>query len=120
MYKYINRKIGQSDITKFQLDTHLYMLLEFTPISIDDEGLAKFRTKALICVKDGRPYYHPKQKREDFGEVTVIVRDNTEFDDLVSYIAKATLSKARTLSNESYLSTWAKENPFAKPALAYL
>jgi len=120
MYKYINRKIGQSDITKFQLDSDLFLLMEFTPISIDDEGLAKFRTKALLCTSYAKPYYHPQQKREDFGEVTVILRDNTEFDDLMVYIAKATLSKARRVESMSYLSKWSKENPFAKPALAYL
>lgn len=119
MYKYINRKIGQSDIAKLLLKDDLYLLLEFTPIALDEEGMARFRTKALLCNQYAKPYFHKNQKREDFGEVAVILRDYIQFDDLVSYIAKATLAKARKVNSSSQLTMWANQNPTSTPKLSY-
>lgn len=107
MNKYINKKVGQSDIAKLRTPREgEFVLLEYTPVSLCKEGKARFRVKVLIADVQGKPLNREHTKREDMGEVTVLFRENTSFDALVRYIAKAVIQKALRVSSESHFTSW--------------
>lgn len=119
MNKYINKKVGQSDIAKLRTPREgEFVLLEYTPVSLCEDGKARFRVKVLVADAQGKPLNRDHTKREDMGEVTVFFRENTSFDALVRYIAKAAIQKALRVSSESHFTSWLSSFGEERPTLS--